>query len=505
MQNHIIICGLGNVGFRTFEILAAAKQNIVIVSDKVHDELRWKVEKAGGVFLLGDARNDSLLIAAGIKEAKAIIAVTDQDVVNATVAIDAKTLNPHIKIIIRMIDPEVGNHLSKALGIKHVFSPSEIASPIFAKSILHHSTLAQFVLDDKVYLISDKKIQHNNQDFTQNKMENDILLTTDSHQLVVNPAEKFKEKKHRWFPYLRKLNYLRSPVFAHFRLFLFILLCVILCATLFLKWAIPLPFTDALYFVTTTVTTVGYGDYNFLHSPPALKLFGCLLMLSGAAAIAILFSSITEIILSQKLPSVLGGLPVPKKNHVIVVGAGLIGHKIVSTLLKDQIPIVIMENDPANHYSADINRQVALVEGFLSSRITLSSANVKTAKAILVITDDDVNNLSISLAAKKMNAKIINIIQVFNDKLARQMEATLSINRVLSVSNIVAPYFAAAVFADEILVALKWHNQLIFVTKDKEHAGNSEELHQNIEIKKACISLNEQVYSDICVQSISLS
>lgn len=454
MKDHVIICGLGKIGFRTFELLKQTKQKIVVISDKAHEEWRWQVEEAGGVFYLGDARNDKLLIKAGIKDAKAILALTNEDTVNVSIAMDARSLNPNIKIISRMHDTELGRHISKALNVQQIFSAAELAAPIFAHSIVEHSILGQFTLDKTTYLVSDR---------TDIPAENRHSLIAN---LAATSADKYKKNIKRTNLFFQKINYFRSPVFSHFRLFLFVLLCVILFSALFLKWAMPLSYVNALYFVTTTVTTVGYGDINFLHSPAPLKIFGCLLMLFGAASLAVLFSSITEIILSKKLPSILGGRPVPKKNHIVVVGSGDIGHQIVSILIEARIPVVIIEDDIKNRYSADITRRVALVEGYQKSKDTLKRANTERAKAILLITEDDIKNLSISLAAKKINPHILNVLQLFSSRLDSQLQKPLSLDKVFSVANIAAPYFVAAVFGEKILMALTWRDQLIFLSED---------------------------------------
>ena len=47
---------------------------------------------------------------------------------------------------------------------------------------------------------------------------------------------------------------------------------------------------DALYFVWTTVMTVGYGDIALKDASDGVKLYGMALMLAGAAFIAILFA-----------------------------------------------------------------------------------------------------------------------------------------------------------------------------------------------------------------------
>ncbi len=387
-----------------------------------------------------------------------------------------------------MLDTELGQHISKAFDIHQIFSTSELAAPIFARSIMDHSTLAQFSLDNQSYFISDGA--------TENNITNaNHIKTTFPENLSVIAEENPTEKINIFSIFIQKFNYIRSPAFSHLRQLLLILFGFIVSASLFLKWAMPLSYTNALYFVMTTVTTVGYGDINFFNSPTELKVFGCFLMLSGAAAIAMLFSSITEIILAKRLPSILGGLPVPNKNHVIIAGSGHIGHRIVKTLLKAKTPIVIMEDDIKNCYSADINRQVALVEGYLHSHNTLIRARIQSAKAIIVITDDDIQNLSISLAAKKINPNLINIIQVFNSRLGQQLQSALSVNRVLSTASIAAPYFAAAVFGEEILMALEYKNSLIFLSRGACANKN---------VAQIAFTLNQKTYPDIRLYSIPL-
>ncbi|MDR3476447.1 MAG: NAD-binding protein [Gammaproteobacteria bacterium] len=496
MKDHVIICGLGNIGFRTFELLIQAHQHIAVISDTTHDEWRWQVEKAGAEFYAGDARNDTLLVQAGIQHAKAILAVTNHDMVNVSIAMEARNLNPNIRIIARMYDTDLGDHIAEAFGVHQVFSTSELAAPIFTDNIYRHAVLAQFNLNGKTYVVSEK---FNTLD--QTKLANVLTSTHNElnlpiHHLVVDLAETPKKRKNRFITFLNKFHYLRSPVFANFRRFLFVLICFIFTAAMILMWEMSLSFTDALYFVTTTVTTVGYGDFNFSHASPRMKVFGCLLMLSGAAALAILFSSITEIILSKKLPSLLGGRPVPKKNHIIIVGSGHVGHRIVSSLIENQIPVVIVENEAKGRYAEDINRRVALVDGYLRSSDTLIRANIERAQAIIVITNDDVENLSVSLVAKKINPKIACITQIFSSKLGDRLQSTLSLDKILSVSNIAAPYFAAAIFGEKILLALKWQDQLLFLSQKTDDDKTPTELY---------LTIDNKTYHDIRLQSIPLS
>ena len=43
----------------------------------------------------------------------------------------------------------------------------------------------------------------------------------------------------------------------------------------------------------------------------------------------------------------------------------------------------------------------------------------------------------------------------------------ISIDRILSVANISAPYYATAIYDDEILAAIRHKNRLIFLSRHK--------------------------------------
>ena len=63
---------------------------------------------------------------------------------------------------------------------------------------------------------------------------------------------------------------------------------------------------DAIYFTVTIMTTTGFGDIHLRNAPPPLQLYGVALMLSGTAALAILFALITDALISARLARVIG-------------------------------------------------------------------------------------------------------------------------------------------------------------------------------------------------------
>jgi hypothetical protein len=203
-----------------------------------------------------------------------------------------------------------------------------------------------------------------------------------------------------------------------------------------------------------------------------MKLFGILLMLVGATSLAILFSTVAEYVLSERLSSLFGGQPVPRKDHVIVVGAGHIGLRVAEQLIANQIPAVLIESEKTGKFPADIKRHVAVIEGDARNPETLHKANLSNAKAVLVVCDDDIENLSIGLSAQNENSKVKTVIRIFDADLGEKLQSKLNLSRILSVSAITAPYFVAAALVDDVAAAIRWRDNLLFLSKDPGNFNN---------------------------------
>lgn len=452
MKDHIIICGLGEVGFQVFTLLQRASFPVTVIANKTHAEWIWQIERSGNCFIAGDARDDNLLLEAGIQTANTILTLTNDDHVNLSIAVDAKKLNPSVKIISRIYDTELGDLVSKVFDIEQVFSTSELAAPLFSKNITNKKIFGKFILGNKEYLVTETDTKPQKQAIILHK-KNNIALVAKAKRITNN-------KSH-----ILKFNYLfRNPIYVFFRRFILIFLFIILFSTILLSYIMPLSLTNAIYFVIATITSVGYGDINFLHSTNAIKYFGCILMLTGTTILAVLFSAITEMIILKRLPNIAGGLAVPKKNHVIIIGANRVGIRVVTNLIEDSIPTVVIEDK--ERFPVDISQQTSVVNGNPSSINTLISANVKRAKAIVAVTEDDIKNLSIGLAAKKLNSTVIELMKINTTQIRGNLKKVLADTNIFSVPFIASPYFVAAIMQEQILFALEWHNTIIYLSND---------------------------------------
>jgi len=120
MQNHYIICGFGRVGHQVAQVFETWQVPFVVIDPK--KESLDELEAKGVPVLLGDATDDTVLMAAGIDRAKGLIACSDSDVANVYITLSARQLSSALNIVARASLKETEKKLTMA-GANRVISP----------------------------------------------------------------------------------------------------------------------------------------------------------------------------------------------------------------------------------------------------------------------------------------------------------------------------------------------------------------------------------------------
>src|SRR5947209_6066903 len=121
-SGHVIVCGLGRVGYRVIDLLWRLGESVSVITMGGRDEWKRELVDRGMSVIEGDARDDKLLIEAGIATAGALIATTGQDLLNIEIALDAKRLNPDLPLILRIFDQTLGQQLESGFDIRCALS-----------------------------------------------------------------------------------------------------------------------------------------------------------------------------------------------------------------------------------------------------------------------------------------------------------------------------------------------------------------------------------------------
>jgi hypothetical protein len=241
-----------------------------------------------------------------------------------------------------------------------------------------------------------------------------------------------------------------SPIL---RSVLLTLLALIGMSVVVFRFALHLSFVDAFYFVVTTVTTVGYGDITPRDATAAVKLYASLLMVLGSATLATLFSLITDALVTARFREAMGRQRVPEEGHVVVVGMGNVGYRIVEELRRAGETVVAVDRDPEAEFAEAVRGLGAIVIGDSRLPETLRKAAVPRARAVVAVTHDDAVNLGVALAARRLRPDVRTVIRLFDPDFARKVQEAFHVDAALSASLLAAPAFVAAALAPGVLAA----------------------------------------------------
>lgn len=131
MNNHIVLIGLGHLGYRVAQRLHEMGESIVVVEIKLGTHTTDAARELGIPIIEADARRAGALEGANIKEAKTIILASQEDAMNLQIALKARTLNPNIQVVMRIFDEDFARALREQFGFT-ALSATDMAAPVFA-------------------------------------------------------------------------------------------------------------------------------------------------------------------------------------------------------------------------------------------------------------------------------------------------------------------------------------------------------------------------------------
>lgn len=125
LEGHFILCGYGRVGEDIARTFSEEGFPFIVVDSR--SDIINKAEKAGYLYLLGDATSDDTLVEAGIERAKGLVAAVDSDVDNTYITLSARGMRPDLFIEARASNEEAELKLKRA-GANRVVSPNKIGA-----------------------------------------------------------------------------------------------------------------------------------------------------------------------------------------------------------------------------------------------------------------------------------------------------------------------------------------------------------------------------------------
>ncbi len=430
---HFVVCGLGQVGYRIVSLLRNLGHETTIITQGTRDSWSKELATCGIKIHIGDSRQDSLLREAGLLTCDALLVATSDDAVNIQIALHARRLNPNIRVIVRTFDTTLGLQIRHQLGIEEVVAIPEVAGPVLAAHAMFDQVLARYTTETGRHQLRRSGGNWVNEPLEELLPPRKIPLSRrQEFWKLVTPKALFLWHKRLW----RATSPQLRAVFLAINIF-------IVFAVLGVRLGLSLSAVDAFYFVVTTITTTGFGDISVLNSPDWVKLFVCFLMLMGSAGIAVIYSIVTDYIVTARLSETMQQVPVPDADHVVVAGLGDIGIQIIRELRRDGLEVVVIEKQSTGSHLEAIKADTRVLFGEGRDPEVLSRANLAKAKALIVATGDDGINLGIGLAARSQFPNLRVVLRIFDSDLLQALNANKVFTNALSPSYLAACEFVA--------------------------------------------------------------
>jgi voltage-gated potassium channel len=213
-----------------------------------------------------------------------------------------------------------------------------------------------------------------------------------------------------------------------------------------------IPWVDALYMTVITMSTVGFREVVPLST--AGKLFTIGLIAVGVGLALYLIHTLAEMVVEGGLRQFFERTAMQRKiesleNHVVVCGYGRFGSIVAEELVRNNVRIVVIE--------ADDGKRAALERAGLPYRIgsaaepeVLSEAGIERARAIVIATGSDPDNVFIALSARELNPSVRIHARVEAEAARRHLELA-GAEQVVSAHQMGGRRMAAAILRPTVV------------------------------------------------------
>lgn len=153
LQDHVIICGAGRVGYRVALQLLELGRELIVIEKREDAAFVSVLRDLGALVLIDDIKSPQALSRTNVKQAAAIVAATDDDLANLNVALDARRLNATIRVVIRLFDDDLVAKVRDTFKAE-ALSSSALAAPAMALSALDPRIVHSFHVSGHLMVVS---------------------------------------------------------------------------------------------------------------------------------------------------------------------------------------------------------------------------------------------------------------------------------------------------------------------------------------------------------------
>ncbi len=145
-SGHVIVCGLGNLGFRVVEELVRSGHRVVVIEPVRDGRFTEATQRLNAAIIVADATVLQVLRQANAATARAVVAATNNELANIEIALLARDLNPRQRVVVRLNDPQLAEMLRESANIGYALSLPTLAAPAFTAALFGDKVLSVFLV-----------------------------------------------------------------------------------------------------------------------------------------------------------------------------------------------------------------------------------------------------------------------------------------------------------------------------------------------------------------------
>jgi Trk K+ transport system NAD-binding subunit len=479
-RQHFIVCGDDPLAHRLVEALVVEYHRSVTVIMRSRKVNHGPQIAALDVRVIEAERLDAeALTAAGIATADALALVRQDDVGNLHAALQAQELNPQLRLVLRMFNTSFGYAIRRLLKHCQVLSDASIAAPAFVASALGEVAPSYVRLPGRTLYVARRS------EVTAGQLVCGLADTSDAQDPVLLPADEnscdlvlavagngaarglaitvparrvpavyppsLRQRVRTLLARLSPARIFGPRASRTLRIALISLLAVLIVGTVLLA-VLDNDHLNVWTAAYITVLSVVSGANADLTLPGWEQFIQAILALAGIALVPVITAAVVEAVVNARLALESGRLRGPIREHVVVIGLGNVGTRVIQHLHTLGVDVVAVDRtDQARGATLARELGIPLIIGDASREETLREASLQSARALVATSTDDVVNLEAAMLTRAVNPDARVVLRLFDGDLANRVQNALGQMTSKSVSFLAAPAFATAMLEREVI------------------------------------------------------
>ncbi len=507
-RRRFVVCGNNPLAYRlAAELASHPDREVTVIVRAAGARLGPLMAELPGIRMIEAAELNAAAFEAAEVDLAEALALTDQDdVANIHAALRAQEVNPGLRLVVRFFNMSLGYRIQELFPGSAVLSDSSTAAPAFVAAALGEVAPGSARLPGRprrtVFVarrcdVAESRVVCGLADTTaeggplrlpDDQRSADLVLALagdEGGRLRAGRRHRVNRRRHRGYRRRRRARRWTESVRLVFtrKLALAAVLLVALLGVGTVGFALltEMSWPNAVYLTVLDAAGAAQPD---LTMTVATKIVQSAITLIGIAIIPVVTAAVVDSLVTARLATA-SGLPGRISGHVVLVGLGNVGARVLSQLHELGVPMVAVDSDPAARGMSRARRLgVPVVIGDASKEDVLREAHLGQARTLVAVTDNDVTNLEAALHGRAMGAErsasgtsigaeLRVVLRLFDDDLARRVEQTFAIDVSRSVSFLAAPNFVAAMLQRQVLATIPVGRQVLLLAELPVQPGSA--------------------------------